>query len=208
MRSPKPTVLALKTTKVASLPSELPRSAHPGTPLVLKLEDDTKTPITPPTAYTDFLKAVSSPSSSSLLLGSGKSTPTSLPSSAHSSQTSHSSCSCDPPATAKSAVPPSPYTFPQSAPMSAPPRRLRIPPSPMYSPAALESPGSAHSIRSPFNLRSPFEWDLDGKRWTFDWPKPGTGRPVSVRQVITRTVTYTPCMDLKPAPKGKKRRLE
>lgn len=210
----KPTLHALKTPKSAgSFPSELPRSPYPGTPLFLKQEEiNMRTPISPPTAYTEFLKAVSSP-----LVKSGKSTPTSTP----SSETSGcSSCTCDHPPTSlssasssKSPVPPSPYTHPKSAPATGAVRRLRIPPSPLYSPGApgaTDSPGSALSMRSPFTIRSPFEWDAEAKRWSSEGSKSGAGmsRPVSVRHIITRTVTYTPRMDLAPAPKGKKRRLE
>lgn len=210
----KPTLHALKTPKSAgSLPSELPRSPYPGTPLFLKQEEiNTRTPISPPIAYTEFLKAVSSP-----LIKSGKSTPTSAPSSSdtsgtpgctceHSATSSSSSSSSSSLSSAKSPVPPSPYPHPKSAPATGAIRRLRIPPSPIYFP---DSPASALSIRSPFTIRSPFEWDAEAKRWSTDGPKSaGASRPVSVRHIVTRTVTYTPRMDLAPAPKGKRRRLQ
>lgn len=205
----KPTLHALKTPKSAgSLPSELPRSPYPGTPLFLKQEEiNLRTPISPPIAYTEFLKAVSSPS-----IKSGKSTPITASSSATSGS---SSCNCDHSGTssssssAKSPIPPSPYPHPKSAPATGAIRRLRIPPSPLCSPRSATEPGSALPMRSPFTIRSPFEWDAEAKRWSSETPKSGgTSRPVSVRQIVTRTVTYTPRMDLAPAPKGKKRRLE
>jgi hypothetical protein len=101
--------------------------------------------------------------------------------------------------------PPSPFTRPQSA--RTP--RLYIPQSP-YSPAAVRSPASAKSIQSPFSaVSSPKPWDAEKKT--------GRSRRVSVREVVTRTVTYsrTP-VDAKapqfpqidPAPRGKRRKVE
>ncbi|KAF2280684.1 uncharacterized protein EI97DRAFT_5594 [Westerdykella ornata] len=109
--------------------------------------------------------------------------------------------------------PPSPFTRPQSA--RTP--RLYIPQSP-YSPSTVRSPGvrspgSAHSITSPYSAASPKPWDLEGK-------KTGRTRRVSVREVVTRTVTYshsatsTPIEgrfappQIDPAPRGKRRRVE
>ncbi|KAK4992684.1 hypothetical protein LTR50_001019 [Elasticomyces elasticus] len=88
------------------------------------------------------------------------------------------------------------------------PRRLHIPQSP-FSPANLRSPMSAQTAASPYSgtplsaapwsaTYSPVDWEKDAK---------GSGGKVSVRQVVTRTVTYcrTP---LDPAPKGKRRKVE
>ncbi|KAI9848644.1 MAG: hypothetical protein M1838_000447 [Thelocarpon superellum] len=213
MPSVKPTLHPLRTPMSAtfplsSFPSELPRSPLPGSATeLLKQEDGIKTPITPPTAYTDFLKSLSTTSlcSPTVEEKSGKSSPTSNP----SSDTSGCSCNCEPRHSPKFTLPPSPHPRqPHSAPATGPLRRLRIPQSPLWSPGA-DSPVSARSIRSPFSIRSPNEWDMDGKLRAFDaLAPPRSTRPVSVRQVVTRTVTYTPRMDLAPAPKGKKRRTE
>ncbi|KAI9756594.1 MAG: hypothetical protein M4579_003772 [Chaenotheca gracillima] len=206
MPSVKPHLHALQTPKSASFPSELPRTPISAIPDIIKQEEGMKTPITPPSAYIDFLKAMNTP----FTLGptphkSGKSTPTSNPSSAGSN--SSCSCNCDHHQSPKVAVPPSPYSYPLSAPASGALRRIRIPgASPVFSPGA-DSPMSAVSMRSPFSARSPYEWDGEGKSRFFDGPHKAP-RPVSVRQVVTRTVTYTPRMNLEPAPKGKKRRLE
>ncbi|ROV97845.1 hypothetical protein VSDG_04924 [Cytospora chrysosperma] len=115
--------------------------------------------------------------------------------------------------------PPSPLgTYPLSAPASGPTKfpSFRIPPSPAVD-SPLRSPYSARSIKSPF------DWDaaLKAKRYA-EVIKPPTsavgtggaqsprcekGRSVKhIREVVTRTVTYTPRMD--PAPKGKRRKLE
>lgn len=59
-------------------------------------------------------------------------------------------------------------------------------------------------MRSPF---SPADWYVEGKARYFEPPRSGCHRPVSVRQVVTRTVTYTRT-PLDPAPKGKRRKLE
>ncbi|MCJ1484513.1 hypothetical protein MMC06_004684 [Schaereria dolodes] len=206
--SPKPTLPTLKVPQSAGvLPSELPRSPLPGWADIVKLEDDIKTPITPPIAYTDFLKAlspaVSSPATSNSASfsdkSSGKSSPTSQPSSAGS----NCSCNCEVrKASSAPLVPPSP--FPRSSIARTPTslRRLRIPQSPMYSPAT-DSPKSS-AIRSPF---SPADWFLDGRTRYFDSPRSGSHRPVSVKHVVTRTVTYTRT-PLDPAPKGKRRKIE
>ncbi|KAI9885431.1 MAG: hypothetical protein M1823_002779 [Watsoniomyces obsoletus] len=319
--SVRPSLHPLKTPASATLPSELPSRSpypYPGTPASARIKDEDggfmKTPITPPTAYMDFLKAVSSPSGGIAMAGGLKSAPTSAPwtskstsssscersnssssvdtlksRSSSSSSSSHSStCSCpcvehgvgvgvgvirpatskiSPTTTASMTLPSPPSTTttttttaiaagwtqsqsqpPQSAPLSsgggfpkqpqsAPLRRLRIPASAssplLLSPATTTattidgaSPISAafSSIRSPFTtIRSPLDLDLE-KKWslnnntnnittnTTDGTNSNgtttTRKPVSVRQVVTRTVTYTPRMDLAPAPKGKKRRLD
>ncbi|MCJ1373943.1 hypothetical protein MMC20_005173 [Loxospora ochrophaea] len=213
--SPKPTLPALKTpntvpaleTPKSALPSELPRSPLPGRIDLIKQEDDLKTPITPPTAYTEFLKALSPAISSPLTSNSGsfsdkssgKSTPTSQPSSAGS----NCSCTCDTrKASSAPLVPSSPFLRPSSARTPTALRRLRIPQSPLYSPAT-DSPKSS-AIRSPF---SPADWFLEGKTRYYESPRSGGHRPVSVKQVVTRTVTYTRT-PLDPAPKGKRRKIE
>ena len=199
----------LKTPRSAMLPSELPRSPALGFLDIIKQEDDIKTPITPPLAYTEFLKAlspaISSPStgrSFSFSDRSGKSTPTSAPSSAGSA----CSCSNDAHKTSAPIIPPSPYMRPPpSARSPTTLRRLRIPQSPGYSPPT-DSPQSS-AIRSPF---SPADWYLDSKARMYEsprTPRSGCHRSVSVRQVVTRTVTYTRT-PLDPAPKGKRRKLE
>ena len=227
----RPQLPLLKTPKSAGpiLPSELPRSPHPGLGGLIKIEDDLRTPITPPTAYTDFLKAlspaVSTPmtststrSSFSFSDKSGKLTPITQPNSA-------CSCSCEPrkfTATSAPLIPPSPFVrpAPSRTPSGRTPtslRRLRIPDSPYSSASA--SPRSAASksatpksatpksstLRSPY---SPTSWYIDGKtRCIIEPPMSGRPRPVSVKQVVTRTVTYTRTA-LEPAPKGKRRRIE
>lgn len=215
-RSPKPELPALKTPRSATLPSELPKSPMPGLLDVIKHEEDIKTPITPPTAYTDFLKAlspaISSPGTSRSASfsdrSSPRSTPTTQPSSAGSSCLS---CTYDPHKTASAPiVPPSPFAVrpPNSARTPTALRKLRIPQSPAYSPST-DSPKTS-AVRSPF---SPADWVLDGKTRYYGSPRsarPGSHRPVSVRQVVTRTVTYTrsPVTPLEPAPKGKRRKVE
>jgi hypothetical protein len=193
----KPTLHPLKTPKTATFPSEFHKSPFLGLNSIIKQEEDLKTPITPPLAYTEFLKALTPVLTSPMSAGvtseksSGKSTPTSQPSSAGAS------CYCKTP---NSAVPPSPFVHPRSCRTPTGLRRLRIPASsPLYSP--IESPHSS-SARSPY---SPSDWSLDASVRYFDRPRSGIVRPVSVRQVVTRTVTYKRT-DLEPAPKGKRRK--
>lgn len=214
----KPVLPTLKTPCSAGpvLPSELPRSPLPGWADFIKQEDDLRTPITPPTAYLDFLKAlspaISSPSTGSSTTfsfqdKSGKLTPISQPSSAGS----NCSCNCDSrklSTTSAPLVPPSPFVRPSLSrtPSGRTPttlRRLRIPQSPIVFSPTTDSPKSG-IMRSPF---SPSDWVLDGKTRYYESPRSGVHRPVSVRQVVTRTVTYTRT-PLDPAPKGKRRKVE
>ncbi|KAF2788696.1 hypothetical protein K505DRAFT_254903 [Melanomma pulvis-pyrius CBS 109.77] len=241
----KPTLSALKTPLSATYPSELrsPMIHSAMTPTFIKREDSLKTPITPPSAYLDFLKTLSPVLMSPMATGTSskfvfEGRPTSMasvtssassasftstsgpadkasPASPASSRAS-SCCNCEPskPEPPRSAPlakvdtvtipPPSPFTRPQSA--RTP--RLYIPQSP-YSPASVRSPASATSLNSPYSAVSPRTWDLEKKT--------GRTRRVSVREVVTRTVTYssTP-VDAKapnfphidPAPRGKRRKIE
>lgn len=227
----------------ATYPSELrsPMVHSATTPIFANIKreaDDLKTPLTPPTAYLEFLRTLSPVLSSPMSTGastrfvfeanrpvsvtssasSASFTSTSAPVDKDSPATSRSSsCSrCeqskdDPPMSAPptklqtvTIPPPSPFNRPQSA--RTP--RLYIPQSP-YSPANIRSPASAKSVQSPFSAMSPKTWDAEKKT--------GRSRRVSVREVVTRTVTYsrTP-VDAKapqfpqidPAPRGKRRKCE
>jgi len=216
MPGPKPKLPQLQTPRSSTFPSELSavsasaKSPFPNFPEFIKQEPDVKTPITPPIAYTDFLKSMASPIISDK--NSGRSTPTSAPSTASSD---HSLCSCscenhkDVKGNSKAEVPQSPFIYPSSAPTSSRFSRRRVPQSPAYS--TIDSPLSATSaIRSPFSAtgRSPFDWDIACKRQYFDIRGPKTPRSSvrKVREIVTRTVTYTPRMS--PAPKGKRRKIE
>lgn len=227
----KPKLGKLTTPISATFPSEITSaitSANTATPLsavsfpLIKPDPDyLKTPISPPLAYTDFLsKAISL--NSPLAVHSGETTPESA--SAPDTATSvPSECSCkeehlesaegqmtrkpSPPATAP-IVPPSPFVS-SSMPMSAPPTgpatfpSLKLPPSPAIS--NMDSPA-----RSPFSARSVhsvFDWEAALKaRFPEVKKKPSRTSVRHIREVVTRTVTYTPRMD--PAPKGKRRKIE
>ncbi|MCJ1441857.1 MAG: hypothetical protein MMC23_002349 [Stictis urceolatum] len=243
-------ILKTPVTESPLLPSELPRSPLSALGGAIKQEEDNmKTPITPPTAYTDFLKALSPAVSTPLTATSMRSsfsfsdrtghlTPITQPSSAGSN------CSCNslqeeqkrklPAATSAPLVPPTPFVKP--APTCRPSARtpttlkkLRIPdsptsvvsPSPHTATPRSATPRSATprsatprsaTPRSTTNLRSPFSptsWYIDGRTKMFGAPplSAGASRHVSVKQVVTRTVTYT-SKPLDPAPRGKRRKLE
>ncbi|KAI0164643.1 hypothetical protein GGR57DRAFT_206021 [Xylariaceae sp. FL1272] len=223
MPSAKPKLPQLTTPVTATFPSELSAfSASAKTPLsaiptFIKEEfPSDRTPISPPTAYMDFLKAMSIPSpvipekrsSSGSVTPEEESAQESAPSTASSEQTD---CSC------KCGGHKSPAGTPSSPsaniPMSAPPMSVTsfpsmlIPPSPAVS--TMDSPMSA-TARSPFSarsVRSPFDWEAALKsRYAQDCrAQKSTGKSVRhIREVVTRTVTYTPRMA--PAPKGKRRR--
>nr|POE63394.1 hypothetical protein CFP56_04297 [Quercus suber] len=231
----------LQTPGSASFPSELrsPMVSSPGG--FLKRDQDLKTPITPPSAYLDFLKSMSpamlspAPTSTSARFSFNEkpsesfgdktmSPPTSDAQPSLSRNTSYDSnastvststvqsvASTSSAASLRRTRPASPRiaiplsSFAKPGPRSArTPRKLQIPQSP-FSPAV---PPSAHSICSPY-ASTP----LSGVPWSATSFSPvdpeANGKPgkVSVRQVVTRTVTYcrTP---LEPAPRGKRRKIE
>ncbi|KAI0417415.1 hypothetical protein F5X98DRAFT_145463 [Xylaria grammica] len=225
MPTAKPKLAQLTTPVTATFPSELSAlSASAKTPLsaiptFIKEEfpGSARTPISPPTAYMDFLKAMSaqSPIIPTKRSASGSSTPEedsapeSAPSTASSEQTD-CSCKCGG-HKSPAAVPASPYS---NQPMSAPPMSvtsfpsLKVPPSPALS--TVDSPLSA-TIRTPYSarsVRSPFDWEAALKaRYSQDCrAHKATNKSVRhIREVVTRTVTYTPRMS--PAPKGKRRKM-
>ncbi|KAK3366902.1 hypothetical protein B0T24DRAFT_371599 [Lasiosphaeria ovina] len=126
--------------------------------------------------------------------------------------------------------PPTPVNsyYPLSAPPAGPSvfPSMKLPTSPAVSASGLYSPRSPLSAAS---VHSPFDWDaaLKAKRFS---DIPGAKRPAApetptvavpapthakresrssirhIREVVTRTVTYTPRMA--PAPKGKRRKLD
>jgi hypothetical protein len=218
-RNPKPK-LAVSTPVTASFPSHIsgrsPLSAKPMSALSAGAE---RTPISPPLAYTDFLRFMNlnSPATCKITL-SGESTPASLPSTASTSAPSECSCKVEFKPEIKSefkvpmtapAIPPSPYA---QLPMSAPATgaqvfpSLKIPPSPAVS--NYDSPISAYSPFSARSNSSKFDWEAALKARKIELKNKGSSRTTvrHIREVVTRTVTYTPRMA--PAPKGKRRKIE
>ncbi|KAL1989144.1 hypothetical protein VTN96DRAFT_3691 [Rasamsonia emersonii] len=205
MAPTKPTLHPLKTPKSTTFPSEI-QSGSLSSPSDTKREDAMSTPITPPVAYAEFLKALTPVFTSPVSPGTSfpkfpierTYTSTSQPSSA----TTGSFPSGDAIKSASATFSPqSPTAPPLSAKGSSARRRLKISPvkgpSTAFSPTT-DSPKSASTVKSPF---SPSDWKL---RY-FETTRSTSGKPVSVRQVVTRTVTYkrTP---LDPPPKGKRRK--
>ncbi|KAI9897467.1 hypothetical protein N3K66_007323 [Trichothecium roseum] len=235
--STKPTLGKLTTPVSATFPSEITSAtsvttATTATPLSavsfpLKPDPDyLKTPISPPSAYTDFLTkamALNSPTAN----GSSGSTTPDITSAPRTSASEHSDCSCKqeeaesptaseelskvPPATAP-IVPPSPYAS-LAPPMSAPPTGPTTFPSQMLPASpALSNLDSPMSALSPWSARSGrtsvFDWDAALKaRFSEQYKKKSSRTSVRhIREVVTRTVTYTPRME--PAPRGKRRKVE
>ena len=181
-----------------------------------------RTPITPPTAYTDFLKALTpilaSPPPSALTRTHSDDSTVSKDSMNSNTTTSTSFSGRSTVETFKSPTSVYPPPTPRSA--TSNPRRsmsglkkLRIPQqhSPIFSPTTGPSPRTAMSgvqsaLYSPF---SPADWNSSRMFETITTPRSACPKPVSVRSVVTRTVTYkrtTPNLD--PAPKGKRRKME
>ncbi|PLN86339.1 hypothetical protein BDW42DRAFT_159045 [Aspergillus taichungensis] len=254
MPSAKPSLPPLRTPKTMTFPSELRADTGSSLSDNVKQEDGgMSTPITPPAAYTEFLKAFtpifSSPSSANVNFSRlnfdrpPAYSPTSQPASAlpgvsFSSCSSASSAAEQPPKSAKEAgdaegerggrnissnaslPPPTPFTAPPvphhhhlQLPPPGPVRRdprslhsLRIPPALRYSPTTPVSaadysfsPHSATMLRSPY---SPPDWKL---RY-YEGPRSATtSSKISVRHVVTHTVTYKRTQ-LDAPPKGKRRK--
>ena len=176
----KPVLPPLQTPKTASFPSEIvetPLSACLSA--VIKQEQGLKTPITPPTAYTDFLSALTpilaSPPTSALHRSlSDDSTQTT------NSATSTISSKSDGQKSTGS-LPPTPYRRNPSH-----LRRLRIPHSPAYTSSATSgpSPRTMSSLPSGSILFSPFspaDWTIDSAtRSRFDPPRSACPKHLSV----------------------------
>lgn len=214
--------LAVATPVTATFPSHISgRSPLSAKPLSALSAGADRTPISPPVAYTDFLRFMNlnSPATCKISL-SGESTPASMPSTASTSAPSDCSCKVEfkpeikaefkVPMTAVPPVPASPFA---QLPMSAPATgaqvfpSLKLPPSPAIS--NYDSPISANAY-SPFSARSTtkFDWEAALKARKMDVKKQAASRTTvrHIREVVTRTVTYTPRMA--PAPKGKRRKIE
>lgn len=216
MPNTKPILPPLKTPKSASFPSELHDDCPSSISEALKQEEESlkpkSTPITPasiPPAYKEFLDALTpvfSPASAGVSLKSpfGKSaaSPTSQPASALSSTFSFRGDSVRSPTI--SLPPPTPASATRSRkgfPFPAA-RHPRIPHSHKYSPTT-DSPKSGTSLRSPY---SPYASEQLGKAlYRHEQPYTAGGKPVSVKQIVTRTVTYKQTQ-LDAPPKGKRRK--
>ncbi|KPI45646.1 uncharacterized protein AB675_423 [Cyphellophora attinorum] len=212
----KPVLPPLQTPKTASFPSEIvetPVSACISA--LVKQEQSLQTPITPPAAYTDFLKALTpvlaSPPPSALSRSvsdestSSRCSVTSMPTNTIPEPVAAEDRK--PPRSAGS-LPPTPFRRSSSG-----LRRLKIPQSPAYSPSTcgpsprtgVSSMPHGSAIFSPF---SPADWSLDSSSRRFcDTPASACSNPVSVRSVVTRTVTYKRSPPLDPAPRGKRRKI-
>ncbi|KAJ5748688.1 uncharacterized protein N7511_010384 [Penicillium nucicola] len=235
MPPPKPELQPLKTPKSFTFPSEIHKASKTLTISEIKREDGSATPITPPLSYTEFLSALTPVFTSPVSAGGfpkfsmekTQPSPISQPPSATSASSATSPVSSENSLKSPAISLPPPAPSPRiTKSAKAPPalRRLRIPQSlktisskdspqtatpcsaTPYSASPYSAnpwsalPRSANSLRSPF---SPSDWKL---RY-LDVPKSATTKAVSVRQVVTRTVTYkrTP---LDPPPKGKRRKTQ
>ncbi|KAL4804445.1 hypothetical protein BDV18DRAFT_162208 [Aspergillus unguis] len=216
MPSIKPVLPPLKTPSNITFPSELHTDSSAGSG---RNEDAASTPITPPAAYTEFLKAFtpifSSPTSaegvefSKYKFDRPRATPRSQPSSAVSGAFNFNE-------SARSATTSLPPPTPQAPPHGRRDlnslRRLRIPPALRYSPTSAEPPRSAgprsagpRSATLAHTPYSPIDWRL---RY-IDAPRSANPRTTthktSVRHVITHTITYK-TTELDAPPKGKRRK--
>ncbi|KAF3482958.1 uncharacterized protein GIQ15_02282 [Arthroderma uncinatum] len=214
--SAKPTLAPLKTSKSPTFPSELHDSPlFSGKTESIKQEDFLRTPITPPMAYTDFLKVVTpivaSPSSAR-----DKSFDRLAAAMSHTSATSPYFCSCSN-ACRKSPTVASTTSSPvvlhhhhyrssdrvRKTPTSARPLRITAP-SPKSTSPSFDSPRCC-SARSPL---PPPDWITESTTRRTETPRCSScSRPISVRHVVTRTITYKRTA-LEPAPKGKRRKAE
>ncbi|KAL3476966.1 hypothetical protein BJX99DRAFT_246476 [Aspergillus californicus] len=228
MPSIKPVLPPLRTPSNITFPSELHSELNAGTK-----KEDSSTPITPPAAYTEFLKAFtpiyssSSPTSAEApdfskyrLDRHNYYAPRSQPSSAVSG-----SFNINEPARSAttSLPPPTPFAPPHHRREFSNLRRLRIPPALRNSPNSAEPPRSAgprsagpygprsagpYGPRSATSARSPYS-PADWRSRYHDAPKTANPRSsnhkMSIRHVITHTITYK-TTELDAPPKGKRRK--
>ncbi|KAF3934042.1 hypothetical protein ABW19_dt0202953 [Dactylella cylindrospora] len=263
--SPSPTPLLPKSANAVSLPpsrlpdtpnspsfpSELPTPKSAGLKS-LSLDEGVKTPITPPSAYLDFLKTsivMRTPTSAtfkdlplpptSAPLSAGcpcrgrrlvkKPAPLKKSGNESSSNNSSRESSCDSNASNGSACcsnysyfpPPTPYTPFTPSSMKTPlsgTKRLRIPPSPAFSPnysTSFESPFPIYGSATP---RTPIteedeEEILESGILSASGERPKKSSACRHKKIITvradaAGLSRTARMKLMAAPKGKKRRVE
>ncbi|KAB8069429.1 hypothetical protein BDV29DRAFT_50671 [Aspergillus leporis] len=218
MPSIKPVLHPLQTPRTMVFPSEL--QSDSGISLSGghgKSDEALSTPITPPAAYTEFLKKfqpifspiTGEPDFSKLhTLREGNSTTSNSPTSQPASQPASAVSGTfnfngeSPRSATASLPPPTPYTAPPTRRDPRSLRALRIPPPPRYSPM-IEAPRSASAIASPFSA-SPSDWRL--RYWEGSHSAIPSGR-FSVRHVITHTITFKRTQ-LEDPPKGKRRKRE
>lgn len=206
MAPTKPILPPLKTSKsTMTFPSELRDSPLTSTSTAsdpaIKREEGypVSARLTPPDSYTKFLEALT-PTFSPMTPGGSfkrfnfekrRPSPISVPSSTSSDGPKTTGDIMRPPSPASSQQ----SASPQSARLAIPLRRLRIPQSCIHSPMS-DSSSSARTLRSPF---TPSDWRM------IETPTSAGGKSVSVRQVVTRTVTYKRTQ-LEPPPRGKRRK--
>ncbi|RVD83598.1 uncharacterized protein DFL_007981 [Arthrobotrys flagrans] len=240
------------TPQSPSFPSELPTPKSAGLKS-LSLDDGVTTPLTPPSAYLDFLKTsivMRTPTSAtfrdvplpptSAPLSAGCTCrgrrvikkPVSLSSkksgneSGSNNSSRESSCDSTGSATACSNYcyfpPPTPYTpmTPGSlrTPLSAGTKRLRIPPSPAFSPnynAAFESPFPIYSSATPRTPITEEDEDefLESGVLSANGERPKKTNACRHKKIVTiradaAAFSRTARMKLMAAPKGKKRRVD
>ncbi|KAE8134010.1 hypothetical protein BDV38DRAFT_256417 [Aspergillus pseudotamarii] len=209
MAPEKPALHPLKTPKNMTFPSELRERTYTCLDAdrpdkeVKKEGEDTEITITPPPAYTEFLNTFSpifsSPTHSranfaKYMHDKPRPSPTSTPSSTTSTSFANSYPQKD---TSGSSVPPYMASLSSKSPDHL--RRLRLPPPYAHSPMT-DSPRSAHTLRSPFT-------PSDHRMRPFDSPISEHGPTISIRHVVTTTITLKRAPQLEPPPRGKRRNI-
>ncbi|KAF2730422.1 hypothetical protein EJ04DRAFT_46542 [Polyplosphaeria fusca] len=222
----KPTLATLKTPLSATYPSELrsPMVHSATTPTTfIKREEAMKTPITPPSAYLDFLKTLSPVVMSPMSTGTSSkfvfeaNRPTST-ASVTSSASSASFTSTSAPADKNSPTSPASSRASsccncdhakQEPPKSAPPTKVEAvtipPPSPFTRPQSARTPRLyiPQSPYSPASVRSPASAYSAGSPYSAVSPKTWDPEKKSSR---ARRAPAFPQID--PAPRGKRRKIE
>lgn len=224
MAPTKPNLRPIMTPKNMSFPSELYYNSHrSATSDTIKKEEQSSRPsLSPPSSYTEFLKALTpvfSPASAngpSFPRSTSSSSPASSNDGPHPSPISISSS-------------PASATFPMSQKASSKKKRSSTslqPPSPASTPLSAKTLGSAGRMpppppytayspivsppRSATVIQSPYPSPEFRIRYV-ESPRsgivPSTPRSVSVQHVVTTTVTFKRPPPLGPPPKGKKRRV-
>lgn len=236
MAPTKPALRPLKTSKHMAFPSELYYSPGSGcrSDTSSKAEDGSRSSLSPPPSYTEFLKALTpvfSPASagtgfpgytSSSSSSSPHPSPMSIPSSTTSATFPASSGQASRKERQKqginhlsvtASVPP---TTPVSAPLSARPSVLTpaarrhgpLRPPPPYKPyqPVASFADSPRSARSPYSPPELRIQYIESPRGVERSSSSSMSSPLNVQHVVTTTVTFKRSPPLGPPPKGKKRR--
>ncbi|KAL4885897.1 hypothetical protein BJY04DRAFT_179421 [Aspergillus karnatakaensis] len=214
--APRPDFYPVPVPQHITFPSELQEYLRAkSNPTSTSHAEDKASPVTPPLAYTEFLKALSpkygSPPSSasstcSDYLSRKQLSPRSLPLTASAAAFPSGAVSARRARTHTS--PRSPMMMPRSAGEPNQYRRLRMSPSYLYSPALIvESPRNPRPSQSSYPSMERRVRYVESTSSPTGTITTTTTRSITIQHVVTHTNSLKRVPSLAPAPKGKRRRV-